>query len=148
MTKPGPAPLPTHLKIVKGTVRKDRINSNEPKPKHKIPRCPEWLSEDAKKIWKRTTAQLKSMGILYEADIDIIVAYCNAVVNYQKASLIVDQSGVLIKGRRDSVVTNPAVRVQRDAATLIRMLASELGLTPSARSRISLESNDADDILD
>lgn len=148
MAKPGPKPLPTHLKMVKGIVRKDRINLHEPKPKNKQPRCPEWLSEDAKKIWKRTIHQLKLMGILYESDIDIIIAYCNAVVNYQKATLIVDQSGVLIKGRRDSVVTNPAVRVQRDAATLIRMLASELGLTPSSRSRLSSENNDSDNILD
>jgi hypothetical protein len=32
MTKPGPAPTPTHLRIIRGD-RKDRINTKEPKPK-------------------------------------------------------------------------------------------------------------------
>jgi P27 family predicted phage terminase small subunit len=147
MAKPGPKPVPTHLKIVRGE-RKDRINTNEPKPIKAEPKCPTWISKDARKVWKRTTDQLRGMGILYEADIDLIVAYCNSVVNYQKATEIVDQQGVLVEGRRDGAVTNPAVRVQRDAATLIRMLASELGLTPSSRSRLTLENDDTDNLLD
>jgi P27 family predicted phage terminase small subunit len=91
------------------------------------------------------------MGLLYAADEDVIVAYVHAVVNYRKATKIVEELGLLVEGRRDGLVTNPAVRVQRDAATLIRMLAAELGLTPSARSRLSVEEGsdgDADDLLD
>jgi P27 family predicted phage terminase small subunit len=88
------------------------------------------------------------MNLLYEADQDILTAYANAVANYQKATELVDRSGVLIKGRRDGVVTNPAVRIQRDAATLIRMLGSELGLTPSARTRLKAEDDTANDFLD
>lgn len=146
--KPGPNPTPTHLRIVRGD-RKDRININEPKPKKIEPKCPKWLSPEAKKIWKQTTKQLKDMGLLFEADQDIIIAYVNAVVNYQKATELVDKSGVLIKGRRDGVVTNPAVRVQRDAATQIRQFASELGLTPSARTRLQAETDGTEsDFLD
>jgi P27 family predicted phage terminase small subunit len=149
MAKPGPAPTPTHLRIVRGD-RKDRINTKEPKPdKSKQPKMPDWLSDEAKIIWRRTIKQLKSMNMLYEADQDVIVAYVNAVVNYQKATELVDRSGVLIKGRRDGVVKNPAVQIQRDAATLIRMLAGELGLTPSARTRLKAEQSDeSTDFLD
>jgi len=148
MAKPGPAPTPTHLRVIRGE-RKDRINKSEPKPKTSKPKCPSWMSDEAKAVWRRTSKQLDAMGLLFEADQDILAAYVNAVVNYQKASELVDRSGVLIKGRRDGVVTNPAVRVQRDSATLIRMLAGELGLTPSARTRLKAEQNDTeDDILD
>lgn len=147
MTKPGPAPTPTHLRIIRGD-RKDRINTKEPKPTKKLPKCPNWLSEEAKIIWKRTAKELNAMNLLYEADQDILTAYANAVANYQKATELVDRSGVLIKGRRDGVVTNPAVRIQRDAATLIRMLGSELGLTPSARTRLKAEDDTANDFLD
>ena len=147
MSRPGPAPTPTHLRVVRGD-RKDRINTAEPKPKGTKPRCPAWLCDEAKVVWKRTTKQLDAMGLLFDADQDIIAAYANAVVNYQRATELVDRSGVLIKGRRDGVVTNPAVRVQRDAATLIRMLAGELGLTPSARTRLKAEQDGGDDFLD
>lgn len=86
------------------------------------------------------------MGLLFEADVDILNAYSVAVVTYQEACKLVDEHGVLVEGRRDGLVTNPAVRVQRDQATLIRMLASELGLTPSSRSRLKADdAHDADD---
>lgn len=138
--------MPTHLRVVRGT-RPDRINKNEPKPKKTKPRCPAWLSDEAKVVWRRTVKQLELMELLFEADQDIIVAYSNAVVNYQRATELVDRSGVLIKGRRDGVVTNPAVRVQRDAAQLIRQLAGELGLTPSSRTRLSVENDGGNDLF-
>jgi P27 family predicted phage terminase small subunit len=150
MSRPGPAPTPTHLRIIRGD-RKDRINQNEPKPsKKKKPRVPAWLCDEAKIVWKRTAKQLEEMDLLFESDQDILAAYANAVVNYQRATELVDRSGVLIKGRRDGVVTNPAVRVQRDSAQLVRQLAGELGLTPSSRSRLSVgtESGDERDLLE
>jgi P27 family predicted phage terminase small subunit len=88
------------------------------------------------------------MGLLFEADQDIIAAYANAVLNYERATKIVDEMGILVEGRRDGLVSNPAVRVQRDSAQLIRQLASELGLTPSSRSRLTVKEEDGDDFLD
>lgn len=149
MARPGPAPTPSHLRIVRGD-RKDRINTSEPKPKRAKPKCPTWLSKQAKAVWRRTATQLDAMGLLFEADQDILAAYAVAVVTYQEATKLVEQEGILIEGRRDGMVTNPAVRVQRDQATLIRMLASEMGLTPSSRTRLKAEENDdaTDDLLD
>lgn len=149
MAKPGPAPTPTHLRVVRG-VRPDRINKSEPQPKGSEPKCPTWLSREAKAVWKRTAEQLRQMGLLFEADQDVLVAYVGAVVNYRRATEIVESEGVLVEGRRDGMVTNPAVRVQRDAAQQIRMLASELGLTPSSRTRLKAEEtgDDADGLLD
>ena len=151
MGKPGPAPLPSHLKLLRGTARPSRTNKSEPKPKAKAPRCPEWLSDEAKAEWRKTVKQLKAMGVLFESDQDLIAAYANALVNYRKATLMVDAEGLLIEGRRDGMVTNPAVRVQRDSAQLIRQLAQEFGLSPSSRTRIGTngDTNDGlDDLLE
>jgi P27 family predicted phage terminase small subunit len=149
MTRPGPAPTPTHLRIIRGD-RKDRINTNEPTPPKTKPKCPKWLSNEAQKIWKRTSKQLEAMGLLFEADQDILNSYCIAVDTYQQATKLVNEQGVLVEGRRDDFVTNPAVRIQRDQATLIRMLGSELGLTPSSRTRLKALDSDDDtkDFLD
>jgi len=147
----GPAPLPTHLKLVKG-VRKDRINNKEPKVKPVETKLtpPTWLSTDAKKIWKRTVKQLEDMGILFEADLDLIAAYANAVDVYKQATMEINQHGILIEGRRDGQVKNPAVQIQKDAAEIIRKIGSEFGLSPSSRSRIKVEGNrdDSADFLD
>jgi len=149
MSTPGPKPKPTHLRIVQGE-RKDRINTAEPTPSAKPPRAPAWLSDDAKKVWRRTVAQLKEMGIASEADTDILAAYCTAVVNLQRATEIVDRTGIMVKGRRDGVVKNPAVQIQRDAAQLVARLGAEFGLTPSSRSRVRSTDagSDIGDLLD
>jgi P27 family predicted phage terminase small subunit len=109
------------------------------------------LSDEAKAEWRKTVKQLKAMGVLFESDQDLIAAYANALVNYRKATLMVDAEGLLIEGRRDGMVTNPAVRVQRDSAQLIRQLAQEFGLSPSSRTRIGTngDTNDGlDDLLE
>lgn len=143
VSRPGPAPTPTHLRVLRGD-RKDRINPAEPQPKPVAARCPSWLSAETKIVWRRTARQLKAMGLLYAADEDILTAYAGAVVTYARATALVDSDGLLVEGRRDGMVTNPAVRIQRDAATLIRMLASELGLTPASRSRLNAQEVAAD----
>ena len=149
MSKPGPAPTPTHLKIVRG-VRRDRINDKEPKPPKKMPSCPSWLSAEGKKVWRRTSKQLSEMGILYACDGDSLAAYCEAVVRHQMACELIGQTGILIKGRRDGVVKNPAVQVARDAEATIKAFAQEFGLTPSARTRLKTNeetSSTLDDLL-
>ena len=144
MPRPGPVPLPTHLKVLKG-VRADRVNTAEPKPARVPPACPTWLSNETKREWRRVTKQLATMDLLYAADLDIIVAYAQAVVTYRQATKLVEEQGLLVPGRRDDFVTNPAVRIQRDSAQLIRQLAGELGLTPSSRSRLSVQEETAND---
>jgi P27 family predicted phage terminase small subunit len=133
--KRGPAPKPTALRLVDGD-RADRINLNEPAPAATRPQCPADASDDVRAIWSYTVAELESMGIAYAADRDSIICYCEAVVTHRKASAVLAKSPVLIKGVYGTLVRNPALQVQRDAAMTVRMFAQEFGLTPSARSRI------------
>jgi P27 family predicted phage terminase small subunit len=149
MSRPGPAPTPTHLKIVRG-VRRDRINTSEPTPTKKAPPCPSWLSAEAKKVWRRVSKQLSEMGLLYACDGDSLAAYCEAVVRHQRACEIVNTTGILVEGRRDGMVKNPAVQVARDAEATIKAFAQEFGLTPSARTRLKTNeetSSTLDDLL-
>ena len=43
----GVRPLPTKLKVVRGTLRKGRTNMHEPELDVEIPRCPSHLSAEA-----------------------------------------------------------------------------------------------------
>jgi P27 family predicted phage terminase small subunit len=90
------------------------------------------------------------MGLLYACDGDSLAAYCEAVVRHQKACEVINSTGILIKGRRDGVVKNPAVQVARDAEATIKAFAQEFGLTPSARTRLKTTeetSSTLDDLL-
>ena len=56
--------LPTQLKIVKGTNRKDRTNPAEPKPESKLPSCPAWIHPEGKKEWGRLVDEMTKTGVV------------------------------------------------------------------------------------
>lgn len=147
--KPGPKPKPTALRLVHGD-RKDRINTREPAASKKAPRCPSWLPKEARAVWRRTVSQLSEMGVASETDTDLLATYCMAVVTFQRATEEVEREGILIEGRRDGKVKNPAVQIQRDAARAIAQIGAEFGLSPSSRSRLQRTEDEAglDDLLD
>lgn len=144
-SKPGPPGKPTNLRLLHGD-RSDRINKSEPQPSAGELDAPEWMTDEAKEIWNRLAPDLIRKKVLTPWDVDSFAVFCDAVVQYRKASAAVATGGVLIKGRRDGVVKNPALQIVRDAAQTIRAYAGEFGLTPSARSGITLPEAGDDDL--
>jgi P27 family predicted phage terminase small subunit len=144
MGKRGPAPKPTELRILHGD-RKDRINHGEPKPRVKLPEPPIDMSDEALEIWIYTLKELSYMRVVTAADRDALVAYCEAVALHRKASRALAEGEVLIDGQRGNLVRNPAIQIQRDAASMMKSYAAEFGLTPRARSEFSISHEDGDD---
>lgn len=141
MGKRGPAPKPTNLRLLHGD-RKDRINDDEPVPADGLPHLPPGISPEVTEIWDYTIKQLGIMQLASPADRDVLLAYCEAVNTHRRASEILAKSPVLIKGLHGGLVKNPAVQIARDAAIVMRALAQEFGLTPSARSAIRMGGGD------
>ena len=48
MAQRGRKPKPTAVKVLEGNPGKRSLNTNEPKPVKKAPRCPAWLEDEAK----------------------------------------------------------------------------------------------------
>jgi P27 family predicted phage terminase small subunit len=146
MATPGPKPKPTHLKILHGNPGGRALNKNEPKPRAKRPSCPRDFSDDAKKAWRSACTELEAMGMLHSADRELLIVFCEAVAQHRQACRAVRTAGVLIKGRSAGVIKNPACQIVRDSAGTITRVAAELGLSPSARSRLSVPTADEDDL--
>jgi P27 family predicted phage terminase small subunit len=136
----GPIPEPTARKRAKG-VRPARINPSEPRPS-RGPLEPPWeLTEEAAAVWRRLVPDLARAGVITPWDLDLFVQYCELVPvvrDLQRALRL----GVLVRGRRDPLVPSPAWRTYRDALALLRSLAQEYGLTPSARSGLHVPNDD------
>jgi phage terminase small subunit len=58
----GRKPLPTHLKLVKGTARPHRLNKAEPRPAVAIPEPPAHLDERARDRFTAMAQMLASHG--------------------------------------------------------------------------------------
>lgn len=143
MGKRGPAPKPTALRLIDGD-KESRINRDEPVARSGVTECPDEASPAVRSIWDYTIAELEHMGIDAPADRDALFAYCCAVANHREASRIIAGSSLLVRGRHDTWVRNPALIVQGQAARDIRVYAQEFGLTPSARSSIASGREDSD----
>jgi P27 family predicted phage terminase small subunit len=126
---------PTVLKLLSGDP-KSRINFDEPQPEIGIPHCP---SADplVRDIWDYTAKVLKQMGVLTIADRDMLYAYCQTVATFERACEVLDREGPFTK-ILNSTQPHPAIKVQKEAAALMKNIASEFGLTPASRTRIKL----------
>lgn len=130
---------PTHLKVVEGNPGKRALPTNEPQPSGAYPEKPTTFTTDqASDCWDRTTLELKAMGLLHAADVDALEIYCEAYGTWRIAQNSVAIGVLINRGTRENpnMVTNPAWRVARDAAGLVKQLAEQFGLTPAARARI------------
>ncbi|QXJ19620.1 phage terminase small subunit P27 family [Actinomadura graeca] len=116
-----------------------RINNNEPQPAQGTPDPPEELSETGRVIWAYVVGELTAMRLAHRADAHALHAYVEAVELHAHASAMVHRAGPLIKDRDGAVRTNPAVRIQREAARTMLALAREFGLTPASRVHLQTE---------
>lgn len=136
MGQRGPHPKPTALRLLHGD-RPSRINTEEPPAPDGMPQCPAEVSPAVREVWDYTIAQLSAMNVASPADRDALLCYCEAVVTHRQASAVLARSNILIKRiDGDGFMRNPALAVQRDAATLISRFAQHFGLSPSARSEL------------
>lgn len=134
----GRKPLPTSLKLVKGE-RPDRINHDEPQPEDGLPQCPV-TDKLVNEVWDYTIEQLRKMRVITMADRDPLLAYVQAVVMHHRCSKLLDSQGYLWTSSEDEnyIRPHPAVRMQKEAALLIKQFGAEFGLTPASRTRIKL----------
>ena len=93
----GRKPKPTAVKALEGNPGKRSLNTGEPKPEKKAPRCPAWLEGEAKKEWKRMAGQMEKLGILTEIDMAAFAGYCQAYARWKEAEEFITQHGTIVK---------------------------------------------------
>ncbi|MBA3234961.1 MAG: phage terminase small subunit P27 family [Chloroflexi bacterium] len=134
--------MPTSLRVLHGR----QANTTEPQPAELPLVRPTGLSQEAGVVWDRVLASFGSVRVITAADVDALRLYCEAVVRYQIAEQRLVVSGPTVPGRHGEPVKNPLHQIVRDNAELIRSLAREMGLTPSARVNLHMDKRTDDDV--
>jgi P27 family predicted phage terminase small subunit len=135
----GRKPLPTNLKVLKGTQRKGRTNKAEPRPEQEGPSPPEHLSRYALMEGGRITPQLHALGLLSQLDRSTLAAYCQCYGRWKEAEEQLKTTGFLIRTTNGNVVQNPLLGIANRALDLMNKYATMFGLSPSERSRIRVD---------
>lgn len=134
----GRKPKPTSLKIMEGNPGKRPLNENEPKPLPIAPEYPEELSTKAKEIWKRLYPELEMLGLLTIIDEMAFAGLCQNYAIYLETEKFLEENGRVMKTRRGAIKTRSEVYISNNALNFVKAFATEFGLTPSSRGRISL----------
>lgn len=140
MGSSGPPKTPTALRILHGERRPSQINRREPKPTGR-PRMPMDMGDEAKRVWRRVMRGLGPTGVLRGVDEFTLRLFAEAMERYKESATLLRTSGPLVVDRHHGgqVTKNPLHQVVRDNALLVRAMARELGLTPSARTGLEVE---------
>ena len=136
---------PSHLKVVRGTVRKDRANPAEPQPDLAPDnvRPPDWLelSPLARKAWHELVPYLRGMGVLTRADRVALALLCDSLASYVTAKRTVQEVGGTYETENEHgakmIRKHPAVEIGAANSQFAKTMLGEFGLTPASRSKVS-----------
>ncbi len=113
--------------------------SREPQPAKCIPSCPEFLNKVAQEEWQRIAPELDELGLLTGCDRAVLAGYCQCWARWQQAEAAIDKEGLTITGPTGWVQPAPAVGISIKMLAAMKGYAVQLGLSPSARSRIQID---------
>lgn len=128
---------PSALKLIQGNPGKRRLNPNEPKPVTAVPTCPAHLSPTAKAEWKRLARQLEVLGIISQLDRAAFAAYCQSYGRWVEAERKLAETPTLIKLPSGYIQPSLWLGIASKQLELMHKYMTDLGLSPSSRSRVS-----------
>jgi len=145
--KPGTKPTPTALKLIKGNPGKRTINRDEPKPESKAPPMPAVLDSVGQEHWNYLVSELEKMGTLASSDMGVIAMAACAYSRWYHAEETLNRyieksdTGYIdaVKTSSGILIQNAVVGISNAAAKALVKYCSELGLTPSSRTRVHIE---------
>lgn len=155
MSRRGPKPTPTNLRLLQGgRVVGDRAEP-EPSRPDEIPEPPVYLTGYAREEWDRVIEDLYATGVYANVDQTMLAAYCMAFGRWIRAELDLEKMaaldptthGVMIKTTNGNAIQNPLVGVASTARRDMQRLAAEFGLTPSSRTLLDAGKGRGEDPL-
>lgn len=111
------------------------------------PKCPTWLSTEAKKEWKRITGVLADLDLLRAVDTAVLASYCVAFARWQQAEQQVATEGTVLRitgsTGQEKIVKHPALLVSDQSQKQMFRACSLLGFSPADRTRVAVNAKEA-----
>lgn len=161
----GPKPLPANVHLLRGNASKKPTAEllGEFKPEVEIPDFPSWIWPEAKKEWKRISAELYRYGLVSKLDRAALVLYCQAwakmvwaeraLTRAMKAADEARQAaedkgeqytggdGLMVKTAGGNFTYSHHWVVGKQASEQVRRYLDMFGLSPASRSRVTTSDN-------
>src|SRR5262245_40857339 len=138
----GRRPQSNAMKALRGNPGKRRLNADEPKVQAadvSFDTPPSELGHDQVAVaeWERLAPMLRVCGLVSMGDRTVLLALCREWSRYLEACDKVTQLGMIVKkGKNEIPIVNPYLVIANAALKQCQTLWTQLGLTPSARSKM------------
>ncbi|MDI6797106.1 MAG: phage terminase small subunit P27 family [Desulfatibacillaceae bacterium] len=136
---------PLNLRILEGNPSKRALPTGCPEPPEGLPQPPPHLDKGALVVWNQLAPGLIAMKLLSVVDVSSFSAYCVAISRWAAAEIELQklaaqgESALIFEQKNKLPRQHPLVSVSNESARLAMSLASEFGLTPSARARLGVK---------
>lgn len=142
----GRKPVPTALKLLRGNPGKRPLNRLEPTYPLLPTRCPaEIVDLDAQAEWRRTVVPAIRRRQITQADRALAMAHAELYATWRSQLVLAAQHAHVIATTAGNPIPNPARGMANKTLTLLIKVDSELGLTPSSRSRVKTSAQDPEE---
>jgi P27 family predicted phage terminase small subunit len=165
MGQRGPQALPANVHMLRGNPSKKSVGAlfDEFRPEVEIPDAPSWMWPEAKKEWKRLSAELYRYGLISKLDRAALVLYVQAWAKMvwaekqlARAMKLADEQraaaeaageeyaggdGVMVKTANGNFTYSHYWVVGRRASEDVNRYLALFGLSPSSRSRVVTSDN-------
>ena len=132
----GRKPKPTHLKLLAGNPGKRPLKMDEPKPDGALFDAPEWMTESQRAGWAYAIAHAPR-GLLKQLDRSVLAIWVVAEDLHRQATEQIARFGMLTKAPNTGVpMQSPYLPIVNKQAQIMLKPGSELGFTPTSRTRI------------
>lgn len=101
------------------------------------PPPPDDLDEAAHEMWHTAVAELAHRG-LKPADLEAIRMMCMAALRARQAAKHIAEYGLVVTTENGGVMTNPMIRVEKDATFTYLRIAEQFALTFASRLRLGV----------
>lgn len=138
----GRKPHPTRLQVLRGNPGRRPLNPDEPQlpvAGDDFDTVPELLAPDdvAAAEWRRLAPLLREARIITQADRNALIAACQQWSVYQDALVQAPKHRRVLRSPNDYPIPNPFIPIANKALVHCERLWESLGLTPSARARVT-----------
>lgn len=128
---------PDHLKLVKGTAQKCRMNPDAPAANVGTASAPVWLSGRATELFDQISATLLGMGIASPDDMHALALVASRIEEIEILTAVIEDQGRTYLTESGLWKARPEVGMRNEAMRHAQSLLAEFGLTPAARSKVS-----------
>lgn len=102
---------------------------------YNVPPC--LYSQEEQDTYAFLVEELKASKILNNLDIELLITCTDSIINMRKARDLIKRQGLVVVKENGTPVRNPATTIYKDYNAIYNKCCMELGLSPSARSKLS-----------